>query len=46
VCLVYEKLQEHSLFLKHSKCFSDALSIAYLRHVISADSVAMDKQKV
>jgi hypothetical protein len=44
--LVLAKLQEHHLFIKCSKCsFSERL-VAYLRHVISADGVAMDEQKV
>jgi hypothetical protein len=44
--LVLAKLQEHHLFVKRSKCsFSERL-VAYLGHVISVDSVAMDEQKV
>jgi hypothetical protein len=46
VRLVFDKLQEHQLFLKRSKCFFGTRSVAYLGHVISADSVAMDEQKV
>jgi hypothetical protein len=46
VRLVLDKLQEHQLFLKRSKCFFGARSVAYLKHIISADSVTMDSNKV
>jgi hypothetical protein len=46
VHLVFEQLQAHKLYLKKSKCFFDARSVAYLGHVISADGVAMDGEKV
>jgi hypothetical protein len=39
-------LQAHKLYLKKSKCFFGARSVAYLSHVISADGVAMDGEKV
>jgi hypothetical protein len=39
---VFEQLQAHKLYLKKSKCFFGARSVAYLGHVISADGVAMD----
>lgn len=40
------KLQDHQLFLKKSKCFFGARSVAYLGHIISASGVAMDEEKV
>jgi hypothetical protein len=40
------KLQEHQLFVKRSKCEFGAQSVAYLGHVVSAEGVAMDRQKV
>jgi hypothetical protein len=43
VRLVFEKLQEHHLFLKRSKCFFGARSVTYLEHVISANDGAMDR---
>jgi hypothetical protein len=46
VRLVFEQLQAHKLYLKKSKCFFGARSVAYLGHVISADGVAMDGEKV
>jgi hypothetical protein len=46
VRLVFEQLQAHKLYLKKSKCFFSAWSVAYLGHVISADSVVMDGEKV
>jgi hypothetical protein len=44
--LVFEQLQAHKLYLKKSKCFFSARSVAYLDHVISDDGVAMDGEKV
>jgi hypothetical protein len=46
VRLVFEQLQAHKLYLKKSKCFFGARSVAYLGHVISVDGVAMDGEKV
>jgi hypothetical protein len=46
VQLVMEKMEEHSLFIKHSKCVFDARSVAYLGHVISKAGIAMDQQKL
>jgi hypothetical protein len=45
VHLVLAKLQEHSLFMKKSKCAFGACSVAYLGHVISEADVAMDAKK-
>jgi hypothetical protein len=42
----FTKLQEHSLFVKQSKCAFGESTVAYLGHVISADSVTMDVAKV
>ena len=39
-------LHQHRLFVKKSKCAFAAPSIAYLGHVISAQGVAMDPEKV
>jgi hypothetical protein len=44
--MVLAKLQEHHLFIKRSKCSFGEHSVAYLGHVISADGVTMDEQKV
>jgi hypothetical protein len=46
VGLVFTALRAHGLFLKRSKCSFGALSIAYLGHVIFADGIAMDSDKV
>jgi hypothetical protein len=43
---VLAKLQDHHLFVKCSKCSLDEHSVAYLGHVISANGVAMDEQKI
>ncbi|XP_062183191.1 uncharacterized mitochondrial protein AtMg00860-like [Phragmites australis] len=37
---------DHQLFLKRSKCAFGTSTVAYLDHVILADGVAMDQQKV
>jgi hypothetical protein len=44
--LVFEKLQDHHLYLKRSKCFFGEWCVGYLGHVISVDGVAMDEEKV
>jgi hypothetical protein len=46
VRLVLEALRAHDIHLKRSKCSSGEPSIAYLGHVISANSVTMDTVKV
>lgn len=46
VKVVLELMQQHQLYLKRSKCAFGEESVAYLGHVISADGVAMDSQKV
>jgi len=46
VVLVFSALRAHGLYLKRSKCSFGALSVDYLRHVISTDDVAMDNDKV
>jgi hypothetical protein len=39
-------LHEHSLAVKQSKCAFDTKSVTYLGHVISAEGVTMDAEKV
>lgn len=46
VHLVLDALRVHHLHLKRSKCSFGAPSAAYLGHVISANGVAMDSDKV
>jgi hypothetical protein len=46
VCAVLQRLHEHNLTVKRSKCAFDTMSVAYLGHVISAKGVAMDADKV
>jgi hypothetical protein len=46
VRLDFAKLQEHKMYLKRSKCFFGARSITYLCHVISANDMTVDEQKV
>lgn len=43
---VLQQLRDHRLFAKHSKCFFGEPSVAYLGHIISAEGVAMDSDKV
>jgi hypothetical protein len=46
VAAVMDTLQSNIIFVKRSKCIFGASSIAYLGHVISAQGVAMDPDKV
>jgi hypothetical protein len=46
VRLVLAKLQEHQLFVKRLKCEFGTPSVAYLGHVVSAEGVTMDRQKI
>ena len=46
IAIVLNELRAHRLHLKRSKCSFGATSVAYLGHVISADGVAMDANKV
>jgi hypothetical protein len=46
VKLVLEAMRTHQLYLKRSKCSFGEESMAYLGHVISAEGVAMDNDKV
>jgi hypothetical protein len=46
IAIVLSELRAHHLPLKRSKCSFGAVSVAYLGHVISADDVAMDADKV
>jgi hypothetical protein len=46
IAIVLSELRAHHLHLKRSKCSFGAASVAYLGHVISADGVAMDVDKV
>jgi hypothetical protein len=45
VCLVFEQLQAHKLYLKKSKCFFSARFVAYLGHVISTNGATMDGER-
>jgi hypothetical protein len=44
--MVFTKLQEHSLFVKRSKCAFGERTVAYLGHVISVDNITMNAAKV
>jgi len=43
---VFQRLREHLLFVKRSKCFFGEESVGYLVHIISHAGVAMDPEKV
>ena len=44
--LVFELLRKHALYAKESKCKFFQMEIHYLGHVISADGLRMDQDKV
>jgi hypothetical protein len=46
VKLLFEQMRTHRLYIKKSKCVFCGTSMAYLGHVISADGVAMDPDKI
>ncbi|KAK1683724.1 hypothetical protein QYE76_044572 [Lolium multiflorum] len=46
VAIVFNELRAHRLHLKRSKCSFGTTSVAYLGHVITAEGVAMDADKV
>jgi hypothetical protein len=46
VAIIFNELRAHHLHLKRSKCSFGMTSVAYLGHVISAEGVAMDTDKV
>jgi hypothetical protein len=46
VAIIFNELRAHHLHLKRSKCSFGTTSVAYLGHVISAEGIAMDADKV
>ena len=46
LCLVLEKLREHQLYTKFSKCESWLKEVGFLGHVISGEGIAVDPTKV
>ena len=46
VRLVLQKLREHALYAKHSKCEFGKRDVAFLGHVVSADGLKVDPKKV
>src|SRR4051812_42414226 len=46
LCLVLEKLREHQLYAKFSKCEFWLKEVGFLGHVVSGEGVAVDPSKV
>jgi hypothetical protein len=46
VAIIFNELRAHRLHLKRSKFSFGTTSVAYLWHIISAEGVAMDADKV
>jgi hypothetical protein len=46
ICLVLQKLQEHRLYAKLSKCEFWMKQVAFLGHVISKGGISVDPRKV
>ena len=46
LCLVLEKLREHHLYAKFSKCEFCFKEVGFLGHVISGEGIAVDPTKV
>jgi hypothetical protein len=46
VKVVFDQLRQHRLSVKRSKCTFGSETVAYIKHIISADGVAMDLDKV
>src|SRR3954470_8964830 len=44
--LVLEKLREHQLYVKFSKCEFWLQEVGFLRHIVSAGGIAVDPAKV
>jgi len=44
--LILNTLRTHRLFVKHSKCTFGTTYVAYLGHVVPAEGVAIDSDKV
>jgi hypothetical protein len=46
LCLALQKLREHRLYAKLSKCEFWMKQVAFLRHVISKEGISVDPSKV
>ena len=46
LCLVLEKLREHQLYAKFSKCEFWLKEVGFLGHVISGEGIVVDPSKV
>ena len=44
--LILEKLREHKLYAKFSKCEFWLSEVGFLRHIVSKDGIAVDPSKV
>ena len=46
LCLILEKLREHKLYAKFSKCEFWLNTVGFLGHIVSGEGIAVDPAKV
>jgi hypothetical protein len=46
LCVILQQLRDHQLYAKFSKCAFWLKEVLFLRHIISAEGIAVDPSKV
>jgi hypothetical protein len=46
LCVILQRLQDHQLYAKFSKCYFWLKEVPFLGHIISAEGIAVDPTKV